>query len=182
MKRKRSIMCTLFAVCLVLNLLTSSVNGETVVSDISDDFAKSYNYIFIGTVLNKTIESNQTHYLFNVTENLKKPINTTQITVTTMGGSEIAVSPSTSFYIGKEYLVFFDELDEDDMVIGFDYYASLLSQVGEEKLETIREIANSEPNIDEQYRIPSFTPISIIVGLCLIFSVKKNNNPSTTLM
>jgi len=111
---------------LVLNLLTPNIHGVTELSDLSDDFAKSYNYIFIGTIANKTIETNQTLYLFNITENLKHPMNTTQITITTMGGSEIAVSPSTSFYTGLEYLVFFDELDDENKVIGFDYYASFL--------------------------------------------------------
>ncbi len=56
------------------------------------------------------------------------------------GGSYVAVSPSDSFYIGLEYLVFFDEIDEENQVIGFDYYASLLSLIAKERLQTIREI------------------------------------------
>lgn len=142
MKRSRKAFCIVLALFLVFNLLTPFVSGVTVLSDLSDDFAKSYNYIIIGTVINKTVESNQTHYVLNVTENLKKPINTTQITITTMGGSEIAVSPSTTFYTGVEYLVFFNELDEDSEIVGFDYVSSLLSSLDSDTLQTIREVAD----------------------------------------
>lgn len=154
MRWTRKASCMVFAFFLVLNLLMPNIHGVTVLSDLSDDFAKSYNHIFIGTLVNKTVESNQTHYLFTVTENLKQPINTTQITVTTMGGSEIAVSPSTSFYTGLEYLVFFDELDEENKVIDFDYIASLLSQITDERLETIRDEADKSRAIE--LAIPMF--------------------------
>ena len=65
-----------------------------------------------------------------------------------LGGSEIAVSPSTLFYTGLEYLVFFDELDEENKVIGFDYYASLLSQITDERLQTIRDEADKARAIE----------------------------------
>ena len=148
MNKTRKLSHIVLAVFLVLNLLTPNVDGVTVLSGLSDDFAKSYKYIIIGSVLNKTVEANQTLYVFNVTENLKHPINTTQITITTMGGSEIAVSPSTSFYTGLEYLVFFDELDEENKVTGFDYFASLLSQITDERLQTIRDEADKSRAIE----------------------------------
>lgn len=154
MKKTRKLSCIVFAFLLVLNLLIPNINGVTVLSDLSDDFAESYNYIFIGTVVNKTVQANQTLYVFNVTENLKQPINTTQITITTMGGSEIAVSPSISFYTGLDYLVFFDELDEENKVIGFDYIATLLSQITDERLQTIREEADKARAIE--LAIPMF--------------------------
>ena len=154
MNKTRRLPHIVLAFFLVFNLLTHNIHGVTVLSDLSDDFAESYNYIFIGTLVNKTVEANQTLYMFNITENLKHAINTTQITITTMGGSEVAVSPSTSFYTGLDYLVFFDELDEENKVIGFDYYASLLSQITDERLQTIRDEADKSRAIE--LAIPMF--------------------------
>jgi len=154
MNESRKTLCIVFGLFLVLNLFTPNVHSVTVLRDLSDDFAKSYNYIVIGTVLNKTVEANQTLYELNVTENLKHPINTTQITITTMGGSEISVSPSTSFYTELEYLVFFDELGEENRVIGLDYIASLMSQISDERLQTIRDEADKARAIE--LAIPMF--------------------------
>jgi hypothetical protein len=148
LNKTRGLSHIVLAFFLVLNLLTPNVHGVTVLSDLSDDFTESYNYIFIGTIVHKTVEANQTLYLLNVTENLKQPINTTQITITTMGGFEIAVSPSVTFYTGLEYLVFFDEMDEENKVTGFDYYASLLSQITDERLQTIRNEADKSRAIE----------------------------------
>ena len=68
--------------------------------------------------------------------------------------------PSTSFYIDLEYLVFFDDIDNEDKVIGFDYYASLLSSVDDETLQNIREVVKitdvsdiAQPNLAKDHGI-----------------------------
>lgn len=43
------------------------------------DYAEHYEYIFIGKVISKQVTTDQTYYIFNVTEYLKHPLNSTQI-------------------------------------------------------------------------------------------------------
>ena len=107
------------------------------------EIAENYDYIFIGTVTNKTLESDSTNYVFNVSEYLKHPLNTTEVYLTVGGGSEIAVSPSTSFFLGIEYVFFFDEIDEYYRIVGHDYTFTLLNSVDSEVIENIRKIQNA---------------------------------------
>jgi len=106
------------------------------------EIAGNYNHIFIGTTINKTVESDYTQYIFNVTEYLKHPLNSTIIYLTVGGGSEIAVSPSTSFFLDKEYIIFFDEIDEKYRIVGYDYTFTLLNSVDSDDIEIIRDISD----------------------------------------
>ena len=116
--------------------------ASDVPKDIYAEIVKSHNHIFIGTATNKTIESDRTYYVFNVTEYLKHPLNAPEITLTAYGGYEIGVSPSTSFTVGQAYFVFFNELDEDNKIVGFDYYSKFLGSLDDSDILSIREVVN----------------------------------------
>ena len=77
------------------------------------ELTETHNNIFIGTITSKTETTDRTHYVFNVTEYLKHPVNSSQIYLTCGGGSEIAVSPDISFFLGIEYVMFVDEIDDE---------------------------------------------------------------------
>ena len=100
--------------------------------------AENYEYIFIGTVINKTRESNSTQYVFNVTKYLKHPLNSTEIYLTGIGGLEIAKNPTKLFFLDKEYILFFTEIDENYRILGFDYTAIPSSWVRPREIEHIR--------------------------------------------
>ena len=103
------------------------------------EYAEHNEYIFIGKVISKNVTTDQTYYIFNVTEYLKHPLNSTQIYRTEHGGSEVAVSPSTFYYVNIEYIMFFDEIDEDYRILGNHVYYKLLNSVDTEDIETIRQ-------------------------------------------
>ena len=134
-------------IILVLPLLVNSTicfasQASSLPSSVVIKIAENYDYGFIGTATNKTTESYRTYYVFNVTEYLKNPLNATEITLTAYGGYENGVSPSISFSLGHNYLVFFNELDEDNKIIGFDYDSKFLGSYDDSDILSIREVVN----------------------------------------
>jgi hypothetical protein len=118
------------------------------------------------------------------------------------GGSEIAVSPSTSFFLDKEYIIFFDEIDENYRIVGYDYTYTLLNSVDLDDIEIIRKIPKIEdlmvggvtavnetedvaeadivkkpkyPNKDQARTLVLFTLLSIagIISVLLLKRVRK---------
>ncbi len=111
----------------------SSLPRETII-----EIAENYEHIFIGTVINKTVESNSTRYVFNVTEYLKHPLNSSLIYRTEHGGSEVAVYPSTTYYVNIEYVMFFDEIDDNYGILGFDYTYLLVNSVDADDIRVLK--------------------------------------------
>ena len=70
-------------------------------------------------------------------------INSTKVILTVDGGSEIAVSPSTSFSLGVEYIMFFDEIDDDYRIVDTDYYFTLLSSLDSTDIENIFKVSET---------------------------------------
>ena len=73
---------------LFFNSISCNTSQAAELPNLVTKIAKSYNHIFIGTAINKTILSDTTTYIFNVTEYLKHPINSTKVILTVDGGSE----------------------------------------------------------------------------------------------
>lgn len=170
----------------------SSLPRETII-----EIAENYEHIFIGTVIIKTVESDSTRYVFNVTEYLKHPLNSSEIFLTVGGGSEIAVSPSTSFFLGVEYLFFFDQIDESYGIVGFDYTYTLVNSVDADDIRVLkamdgfsggvnvadvaddydlREPSNSKVLI---YQITGFVFIGVVIFIALILILKRIRSPRT---
>lgn len=72
------------------------------------ELANSYKHVFLGTVENTTVGAAHTYYTLNITEWIKGNCQTNSLIWITEGGSEIAVSPSTTLYTNTEYIVFLD--------------------------------------------------------------------------
>jgi len=136
------------------------------------EIAGNYNHIFIGTAINKTVESDQTQYVFNVTEYLKHPLNTSKVYLTVGGGFEIVASPSTSFFLDKEYILFFSDIDKNNSIVGFDYTFTLMNSVDAEDIENIRtiKVVISQP---EQVKSNLFYTVLICLGgfFAILFSI-----------
>ena len=120
-------------------ILCSASEAANVPDEIYTEVAKNYEHIFIGTVINKTIESDRTFYILNVTEYLKHPLNVTRITLTVYSGSEV-VSTAGSYYVGEDYLVFFNELDVGDNIVGIKYSVNFLGSLTDSEIQNIREV------------------------------------------
>ena len=137
------------------------------------EIAGNYNHIFIGTAINKTVESDQTQYVFNVTEYLKHPLNTSKVYLTVGGGSEIAAYPSTSFFLDKEYILFFSDIDKNNSIVGFDYTFTLMNSVDAEDIENIRTIKVEEASHSEPIKSYLFYPVLICLGgfFAILFSI-----------
>ena len=115
------------------------------------------------------------------------------------GGSEIAKSPSTSFFLDKEYIIYFDEIDENYRIVGNHYTYTLLNSVGSDILENIRKIQDvavggitasdetedvaisiadiekkPEYPIKEQARTLVSVALFGIAGIITLFILKKN--------
>ncbi len=163
-------------------------------SDEAVTIVEYYDYGFIGTVINKTVEPDSTQYVFNVTEYLRHPLNSTEIYLTVGGGSEIAVSPSTSFFLDKEYIICFDELGKNFSIVGFDYTFTLLNSIDSDVLENIRNshdekidvfplIIPSEHDVADDYEIRQLSSFArtlvevalfSLAGIISIFLLKKS--------
>ena len=102
--------------------------------------ANEYNHVVIGTFTNKTRHSDYTLYVFNVSEYLMQSLNLTELYLMVGGDSEIAVSPSTSFSLGNEYILFFDEIDDRYTIIGTECAYTLSERVNSKDIDNIRKI------------------------------------------
>jgi hypothetical protein len=138
MRLPRNIVLGLILLITINPILCSASEAANVPDEIYTEVAKNYEHIFIGTVINKTIESDRTFYIFNITEYLKHPLNTTMITATVYSGSEV-VSPAGSYYVGEDYLVFFDELDMDNNIVGIKYSVKFVGSLSDSEIQSIRE-------------------------------------------
>ncbi len=128
-----------FVLLLTINpILCSASEAANVPDIIYAEVAKSYEHIFIGTAINKTIEADRTFYIFNISEYLKQPLNSTTLTLTVYSGSEV-VSPAGSYHVGEEYLVFFNEF-EGDRIVGLDYLTKFLGSLDDSEIQNIREV------------------------------------------
>ena len=96
-----------------------------------------------------------THYVFNVTEYLKNSLNTTTIQLTVHGGSEIAVSPSTTFYMNIEYILFFDEIENDSRIIGKHIYYTLLNSVDSDDIRELQALIAVGGGVMSVTEVPS---------------------------
>ncbi|MCJ7731577.1 hypothetical protein MUP51_04615 [Candidatus Bathyarchaeota archaeon] len=102
------------------------------------ELAEIFNHVFIVNVASKIVTNDRTYYVFNVIEYLKEPVNSSTIFLTAYGGSEIAVTPSTTFYLGLNYLFFCDEINEESSITGNHYQYMLLNSVDPEEIQNIR--------------------------------------------
>lgn len=100
-----------------------------------EELSGLFRHVFIGEVVFKEVA--ETHYTFNVSEWLLTPLNTSQVQWTEGGGSVIMVSPSTTLYVGIDYLVYFDEIDGTQ--VGKDRHLLLLNGIDNDEMGGFRE-------------------------------------------
>jgi hypothetical protein len=102
------------------------------------ELAEIFNHVFIVNVTSKIETTDRTFYVFNVTEYIKTPVNSSTLYFTAYGGSKIMVSPATTFYLGLDYLFFCDEINEEYSITGLHYNYKLLDSVNPTEIEDIR--------------------------------------------
>jgi len=130
----------LFQLFFINTILCFASQASGFPSEEAVTIANDYFHVVIGTFTNKTRHSDYTIYVFNVSQDLMQSLNSTEFYLIVDGGSEIAVIPSTSFFLGNEYILFFDEIDDRNTIIGTDYAYTLSDQVNSNDIDTIRKI------------------------------------------
>ncbi len=127
-------------------------------SDEAVTISIDYNHIVIGTFTNKTRYSDYTRYVFNISESLMQPLNSTELYLMVDGSSEIMVSPSTSFFLGSEYILFFDDVDDRFTIVGTDYACTLSARVDSDDIDeirVIREVMLGGDTVDDETEGPA---------------------------
>ncbi len=133
-------------VCAVLFLTVSvqpcygSMAGTPPPPPTLDELSRQFKHVFIGEVVSKEIAETETHYTFNVSEWLLNPLNTSQVQWTEGGGSVIMVIPSTTLYVGIDYLVYFD--DYNGTQIGKDRRFLVLNGIDDHEMTAFRGYLN----------------------------------------
>ena len=139
------------------------------------ELAEIFKHVFIVNVTSKIETSDRTYYTFDVTEYLKAPVNSSTLYFTAYGGSEIMVSPATTFYTGQDYLFFCDEINEYYSITGLHYTFKLLNSVDPTEMEDIRKTLMAPKAVNTDGTIA--TPEIAITDRELEQPVEPNINP-----
>jgi len=128
---------------IILALITSNMGCNASIAAEANqpttfEIAEIFNHVFIMNVTGKIVTTDRTYYTFNVTEYLKSLVNSSILYFTAYGGSEVMVSPATTFYLGLDYLFFCDEINEEYSITELHYNYKLPNSLEPNEIEDIR--------------------------------------------
>jgi hypothetical protein len=117
-----------------------------------EELSGQFRHIFIGEVVSKAVAETETHYTFNVSAWLMNPLNMSQVQWTEGGGSVIMVIPSTTLYVGIDYLVYFDDYNETQ--VGIDRHFLVFNGIDDDAMAAFRGYLNHSSSA-----APFFVPV-----------------------
>ncbi len=137
MKLPIGLVCAMLFLTLSVQPCYGSMPGTPPSPPTLEERSKHFRHVFIGEVVSKEVAETETHYTFNVSEWLMDPLNTSQIQWIEDGGSVIMSFPSTTLYVGIDYLVFFDDINGTR--VGKDRHFLLFNKISDDEMIAFRD-------------------------------------------
>jgi len=136
MKLPVGLVCAVLFIAVSVQPIYGSMAANLPPPPTLEELSGQFRHIFIGEVVSKEVAETEALYTFNVSEWLLDPLNTSQIQWTEDGGSVIMASPSTTLYVGIDYLVYFD--DYNGTQVGIDRHFRLLNGIDNDEMAAFR--------------------------------------------